>query len=688
VSTAATSSVGSAVSGCAITIKQEPQDETVKEDYPNVYHVKSKGAVTSQLSTPRNDTLHHTNVEPVPIVPGKVKQEKVDATDMECSKCKVRFQDKSELQKHKCTVMSQWSCQHCNKYFKSKHTLYKHKKYFCPKKKSNFVCRNCGKMFSSVIELAQHQKVHLRICVFLEEDSLYTCTVCRKKFAARSMLEMHKKSHSSGSSYMNQTEEVSFQPSIPTGKVLLKRFKCQYCPSSYTTRIKLKLHMKTHFVGKKNSSTSEWSVETKQPNKNDIASDATPQCSKNFICKYCEYACDDNAALWNHMLQQHSYHQPYNCGKCGRGFRHLHAYSNHQKTHYVKMHCRVCGKQYSSDKALREHEYNKHSIQKVTHHCRLCTESFMTRSELLIHGRTHHTKGKISAPVLEESEVKIGTLPCTLCSKRFPSVRTLVAHMQMHSGTGMGNRNMGNGNVSNRNKGPMPQSSCGEEAEHCSSLTCKICFKVFNSMTCLQRHIKMHATGKHVFYPCKICGKKFVSESTYKNHVATHVSKSFHCNRGNKIFLNKELFKCHICENTEKQACLKCGIRLTEEQHLNHVCDVSISKSLELSERCKICPALFSSVKARNNHMRIHGNRMILATPKKIVKMSNGLYKCTICGKLTPTQQGAAGHSSMHRNVQPVKAYSCPFCNRKYSSESGLYSHITVEHPELPGKLQ
>lgn len=686
-STAPASSVDSAVSGCAITIKQEPEDEAVKEDCPDEYG-KSKSAVTSQLSTPRNDTLQHADVEPLPKVPGKVKQEKLDATHIECSKCKVRFQDKRELQKHVCSVMSQWSCQHCNKYFKSKDTLYKHKKYFCPKKRSNCVCRNCGKMVSSVTELAQHQKVHLRICVFLKEDSLYTCTVCRKKFATRSMLEMHKKSHSSGSLYVNQTEEISFQPSIPTGKVLLKRFKCQYCPRSYTAQSKLKLHMKTHTVGEKNSSTSEWSVETKQPNQRDVANDAAPQCSKNFVCKYCEHRCDDSAALWNHMLQQHSSDQAYHCGQCGRSFSHQHAYSNHKKTHYVKMHCRVCRKQYSSDKALREHEYNKHSIQKVTHHCRLCTESFGTRSELLIHGRTHHTKGKINAPVLEESEVKMGTLPCSLCSEQFPTPMALVAHMQMHIGMGMGNRYMSNGNISNLNQGPMPQSSCGEEAEHCSSLTCKICFRVFNSVACLQRHIKMHATGKHAFYPCKVCGKKFVSEPTYKKHMATHVSKSFHCDRCNKIFLNEELFKCHTCENIEKQACLKCGTRLTEEQHLNHICDVGISRSLESSGRCNICPAVFSSIKARNNHMRIHGNQMIRATSKKIFKMSNGMYKCTICGKLTLTQQGAAGHSKMHLAAQPVKAYSCPFCKRKYSAESGLYTHITIEHPELPGKLQ
>ena len=686
-STAPASSVDSAVSGCTITIKQEPQDDTVKDDDPHE-HGKSKGMETSQLPTPRNDTVHHVDVESVPVVPGKVKQEKVDATDLECSKCKAQFQDNRELQEHVCTVMSQWSCEDCNKYFKSKANLRKHKKYYCHNRKSSFACRKCGKIFSSITEMAQHQKAHLRICVFLQEDSLYTCTVCRKKFAARSMLEMHKKSHSSDSLYVNQTEEISVQPGISTGKVLLRRFKCQYCPGSYRTQSELKLHIKTHFVGKNNSSMSERSEETKQSNKSDTAGDATPECSKKFTCKYCQHVFAHSAALWNHMLQQHITDQAYRCDMCGRSFSHLHAYTNHRKTHDVKMNCRVCGKQYTSEKALREHEYNKHSIQKATHHCRVCTESFMTRSELLIHGRTHHTKGKISAPVLEESEVKTGSLPCSLCSEHFPTPVALVAHMQMHIGMDTGNRNMGSTNSSNLNQGPMPHSSSWEEAERSLSLTCKICFRLFNSMSCLQRHIKMHATGKHVFYPCKICGKKFVSESTYKNHMATHVSKSFHCNCCNKIFLNEELFKCHICENTEKQACLKCGTLLTEEQRLNHDCDDNISQSLELPGRCSICPAVFSSISARNNHMRIHGNQMNLAPPKKISKISNGMYKCNICGKVSATQQGAASHTKIHGSAQPVKAYSCPFCNRKYSAESGLYTHITVEHPELPGKLQ
>jgi KRAB domain-containing zinc finger protein len=652
----------------------------MREDHPDEYG-KSKGMVVPQLSAPRNDTVPHADVNAVPEGLAEVKQEKVDTTNIECSKCKVRFQDKRELQKHVCAVMSEWSCQHCSKYFKSKDTLHKHTKYFCPKKRSNCVCRNCGKMFNSVIEVARHQKVHLRICVFLQEDSLYTCMVCRKKFAARSMLEVHKKLHASGNLYVNQPEETSVQPGGSAGRVQLKRFNCQYCPSSYTRISKLNLHLKTHFVGKKSSNMSELSVKTKQSNKGDIASDATPQCSKKFFCKYCEHACDNSATLWNHMLQQHSSDQAYTCGKCGRSFKHLHAYTNHKKTHIKMIYCRVCGKEYLSNKALREHEYNKHSIQKAAHHCRLCSESFMTRSELLIHGRTHHTKGKNSAPVLEEMEVKTGTLPCSLCSERFPSPVALVAHMQMHIGMGMGNRNMGNGNSSSLNQGPPPQSSYGEEAEHSSSLTCKICFKLFNSDACLQRHVKMHATGKHVFCSCKICGKKFVSETMYRSHMATHASKSFNCSQCNEIFINKELFKCHVCENTDKQACLKCGILLTVQQRLNHVCDVTVFKSLEFLSRCSICPAVFSSRKSLNNHMRIHGK-------KTIVKVSNNLYKCTVCGKVTESQQGAAGHSRVHIASQPVKAYSCPFCNRKYGAESNLYVHISVEHPDLPGKLQ
>jgi ribosomal protein L37AE/L43A len=86
--------------------------------------------------------------------------------------------------------------------------------------------------------------------------------------------------------------------------------------------------------------------------------------------------------------------------------------------------------------------------------------------------------------------------------------------------------------------------------------------------------------------------------------------------------------------------------------------------------------------------MRVHGNQMILASSKKISKLSNDLYKCNICGKLSASQQGAAAHSRIHWSAQPVKAYSCPFCNRKYCAEAGLYTHITVEHPEIPAKLK
>jgi KRAB domain-containing zinc finger protein len=446
--------------------------------------------------------------------------------------------------------------------------------------------------------------------------------------------------------------------------------------------------MKSHSVEEKNNSMPERSVEIEQTD----TSGAVPQSSKKCICKYCEYVCDDSAALWLHMLQNHTSEKVYKCNKCGRSFKHLQAYSNHKKTHDVKIFCRVCGKSYSSGKALREHEYNKHSIQKAPHRCRLCTQSFVTRSALLIHGRTHHTKGKNNAPLLEEAQVKVETLPCSLCSEQFPNPVALVAHMQTHTGMGMGNRDVGNGNMGNLDQGSLPQSSYEKEEEHYSPLKCKICFKLFSNKSNLQRHVKIHATGKHVFYPCKVCGKKFISEYTYKTHAATHAgSKSFHCRYCSKTFFNVEIFRCHICEKTEKQVCSSCGVLLTEEQHLNHVCIGSILKSSELLVRCNVCPAVFNSAKARNNHMRIHGRQIMLAShlppdmKSMFVKMSNGLYKCNLCGKLSTTQQGAAGHARWHSYPQPVKQYHCPFCNRKYTTETVLYSHITAEHPEVPG---
>lgn len=663
----------------ATMTKQEPEDEILKEN-------SLEGSVTSQpsspLSQPRNDTLPNTDLEPVSVDLEKVKEEAVT----ECSKCKIIFQDKGQLQEHVCAVVSQWSCEHCNKCFKSKHTLYKHKKYFCPKKKNSCVCKGCSKVFSSVIEMAKHQKQHLRVCLSLQEESLYTCTVCEKKFAARSMLEMHKNSHFPGNLNMKQAERFSVQPNVSPGKVLIKQFKCRHCPKSYTRKYKLKYHMKTHFSEAHNSSVPELSMETKQENNNDKDNDAVSQCLMKCSCKYCGYVCDDSAALWLHMLQQHSSVKSYKCDKCGRDFHRLQAYSNHMKTHNVKMSCRVCGKHYSSIKALREHGYNKHTIQKAMHQCRLCAQSFATRSALLIHGRDHHAKGKSSAPLSEDSQAKVETFPCSLCSKSFPSTVTLVAHMQMHVGM-----EMGNGNLDNLDQGPVPQSSCKKEEQH-YPFTCKICFKLFGNKGGLQRHIKIHAPRKHVFYPCKICGKKFVSESTYKTHTATHVvSVPFHCPQCNQIFFKEEVFKSHVCENTGNQASLTCGVLLTEEKHLNHVCDGSNLKSSELLLKCSICSAVFSSLKSRNNHMRIHLNRSmpLTALPSNVnnlcSRMSSGLYKCNLCSKRMVTQHAAAGHAKWHYQPQPVKAFECPFCNRRYTTETGLYTHISVQHPDVPG---
>ncbi|KAJ9584827.1 hypothetical protein L9F63_020824 [Diploptera punctata] len=530
--------------------------------------------------------------------------------------------------------ISPWSCEYCNKYYKSRDTLQKHKKYFCPHKST---CNKCKGVFNNVIELAIHQKSHLRVNILLPEESLFPCTICNKKFAARSMLHMHKKMHEK----FNHLQNPSLQPE--------KQFQCPHCPRAYVKKFNLQVHMKVHMplqgeALQNNQNEGENIVpenlesgENAANKKEDELDESTPQWKQKCNCKYCGHVCADSNALWMHMVQQHSSDQAFRCNKCGKEFNQQQAFLAHKKTMCVKVRCKICGKMYASPKALREHEWNKHGVERATHHCRLCRQSFVTRSALLIHGRVHHIEKKdndSSHKVEQQSE-------------------------------------------------EVQKSEEVEPQEENLNLPCKICLRVFTSHEALQRHIKIHATGKHVFYPCEVCGKKFVSLEMYKTHVASHtVSQSFHCPRCNKLFFKEEVLKNHTCETSGKQYCPNCGIPLTEEELLNHVCGEKVE---DVAVPCKQCSAVFSSLKALSCHMRMHKrqNELLASDFKRsCIRMANGLYKCNICGKLTTTQQGAAAHSRWHVGPTPNKPFKCPFCQRKYSSESGLYSHISLEHPE------
>ncbi|XP_069684637.1 zinc finger protein 665-like [Periplaneta americana] len=669
----------------AATIKQEPQDEYWEQETVNTEEKgegnKEEHTVSPQLD-PEPTPPSELHAESTPICdnsPKPLKHEKLDKIDVECLKCHKSFHNEKELQEHMCEYLRRWVCDHCNKTYKSRDTLHKHKKYFCPKKKSSRVCRCCKKVFESDIDLARHQKVHLKICLSLGEDTLYTCSLCRKRFASRSLLEMHKKTHSASTSSFHFFSDLH-QP--PPAKVLEKKFKCNFCPSSFVRNVNLQIHLKGHRAVQHHVDIPVLTEDSTTVEEDD----SVPQWKKKCNCKYCGQMCEDSTALWRHMLQAHSTTQSYTCDKCGRIFNHLSAFSNHKRTHFVKMRCRACSKLYSCPKALREHELNKHNLQRATHHCRTCSEVFETRSAFLIHARMHHSDKKKSNIVPEQPEGSAEIIPCSLCSEKFPTPAALLAHIQSHVGVGVAGG-------SKPDVGPSGTvSTLPQEEQQQSSLKCKICFRLFSNKGGLQRHIKIHATGKHVFYPCKMCGKKFVTEAMYKAHAASHVvSQSFHCMHCNKIFFKEEMFQSHLCEGTEKKACLKCGVLLTEEQHLTHDC-VGLPPS-QMVVKCGTCPLVFSNMKARNSHMRIHTNKQItlfhsslpLQNPRLCIRMSNGLYKCSICGKITTTQQGAAAHSRWHTNPQVPKPYKCPFCNRRYTSETGLYTHIATEHPDLPG---
>ena len=487
-------------------------------------------------------------------------------------------------------------------------------------------------MFVNAVELAVHQKSHLRVNISLPEEKLLACTVCNKKFAARAMLHMHKKMH-----------EV-YSTAVPPEK----QFHCPYCPRAYIKQSNLQVHMKTHMKSQENAlesnqnETNQTVLENTEESassstKKDEINESIPEWKQKCSCKYCGYVCSDSSTLWMHMVQQHSSEQGFRCDKCGKQFDQLQAYLAHKKKVCVKVRCKICGKPYASPKALREHEWNKHGVERATHHCRLCGESFVTRSALLIHGRVHHIANKddnSTPPLQQESET-------------------------------------------------VPEPVENEPKEENVNLSCKICFRGFTSEEALKRHIMIHATGRHVFYPCEICGKKFVSMETYKKHATSHtVSQSFHCSQCNKIFFKEEVFKSHSCESGGKQPCLMCGTVLTEEQHLEHVCtENNGGKTLS----CKQCSGVFNSLKALNSHMRMHKrqNEVLSSDFKRsCIRMANGLYKCNICGKLTTTQQGAAAHSRWHVGPISNRPFKCPFCKRKYSSEKGLYSHISAEHPE------
>ncbi len=287
--------------------------------------------------------------------------------------------------------------------------------------------------------------------------------------------------------------------------------------------------------------------------------------------------------------------KPLTCKYCGVSFRHITAYTIHQRVHTgdKPYKCKVCGKTFSQLSKLKSH-HNVHK-QDISFPCPCCCRRFLQKGDLLCHFKVHLQESKANSEPQKHIKSKRNTssnvssetpniFGCLIRKKNFVKCVKLQDHMQ------------------------------GHEVE--KPLTCKACGKTFRKHSTLIAHEKTHWPVKP--YACSICGKGFNQLNALKKHSQDHAGETpfscFHCGHG---FSALSALRMH-------QASKTCIARRNDEASSN-IEGFIVSQGVDgqvntpVFFKCQICKQLFRKWCQYTLHLQTH--------------TSSPPYICFCCGQ-------------------------------------------------------
>lgn len=327
------------------------------------------------------------------------------------------------------------------------------------------------------------------------------------------------------------------------------------------------------------------------------------------------------------------------CSVCAQTFTAKKKWLNHMAIHTDSYICKPCEKAFVNLAALRNH---LKSHQSCTLPCKLCSRQFHGASALKRHITVMHKENKLRKPSSGAKErlyacdvcgviirglwnltnhtsrchLKEKNFVCEQCGQPFHTQYDLKRHINMHLAD-------------------IPDTclECGQALHSASDLTrhlmaihgistlhqCQHCSKQFASEASLNQHTRCHQTKQQ--YQCSACGKYFSSHRVAVSHLATHTTdKPFRCDQCPRTFAwrhgltvhqrwhaGDKPYRCHFCQHAFVQSsALKEHIRT----HTGHK-----------PYRCQYCERSFAHRLTLHHHSRQHTG----AKP----------YRCEICDSKT-----------------------------------------------------
>ncbi|KAL2079960.1 hypothetical protein ACEWY4_023753 [Coilia grayii] len=294
------------------------------------------------------------------------------------------------------------------------------------------------------------------------------------------------------------------------------------------------------------------------------------------------------------------------CRFCKRSFRHISAYTVHQRLHTGERpyQCQQCGKRFSELSKLKSHR-NEHKSQGLIQ-CPCCSQRFSKKEQLITHFKVHlpnaenitsDEKRSQASPSKSSTHLKKSTgnsFSCSVCSETFPSKQKLQIHTHIHEDKQFSCKDCG--------KTFSTQSSCSaHERVHwpLKPYACSVCGKGFRKLQALKAHSLDH-TGETPFF-CSHCGYACSDLQTLRAHQASRICSTkkqddiegFLIQMGVDGQVNTpNLFKCHLCKKLLNYWCqytLHLQTHTKAHPYLCDTCGQSYDRDSDLRVHCRDC---------------------------------------------------------------------------------------------------
>lgn len=205
--------------------------------------------------------------------------------------------------------------------------------------KLEYECDICGLTFRVKARIKQHMMIEH------SADSSFTCDVCGKRSIAKSIHEIHMRTH------LDQRD---------------RPFACMQCTKNFKSKAELQKHV--------------YGVH--------VPADEKP----SFACDECPFVTCKQEFLLKHQVNKHipDSQKPFQCDTCTKGFMTDKEFDRHMKTHtQQKIHsCPGCKRTFKTNAEMKEHYVKDHTDDKPFI-CEVCNKGCNHRHTYRRHLRKH-----------------------------------------------------------------------------------------------------------------------------------------------------------------------------------------------------------------------------------------------------------------------------------------------------------